>query len=104
MATQIIRTGGSVAVEIPEELLRQANLTVGDPVEWTLTPSGTLALQTPDSIDAQAPGSEDGYEEWKLRKMEIGFAAIDAGESVDGAKVREWLQSWGTEHELPSPR
>ena len=45
MATLISRIGSTVAVEIPEELLRQANLSVGDPVEWTLTAEGQLALQ-----------------------------------------------------------
>jgi antitoxin component of MazEF toxin-antitoxin module len=96
MATQIIRTGNAVVVEIPEDLLRQANLSVGDPVEWTLSPDGTLALQSPEA--------EDGYEEWKLRQIEAGFAAIDAGQYVDGERVNDWLRSWGTENELPPPR
>jgi antitoxin component of MazEF toxin-antitoxin module len=96
MATQILRVGESVTVEIPEELLHQANLAVGDPVEWTLTPDGTLALQ--------APAVEEGYDEWKLRQIEAGAAAIDAGEYVDGQEVNDWLRSWGTERELPAPR
>jgi antitoxin component of MazEF toxin-antitoxin module len=96
MTTQITRTGGAVIVEIPEDLLRQANLSVGDPVEWTLTPTGTLALQSPET--------EDGYETWKLRQIEAGFAAIDSGDYVDGEKVNEWLRSWGAENELSPPR
>jgi antitoxin component of MazEF toxin-antitoxin module len=32
MATQIVRVDGAVTVEIPEDLLRKANLSVGDPV------------------------------------------------------------------------
>ncbi len=35
MATQIARKGRAVTVEIPEDLLRKANLSVGDAVEWT---------------------------------------------------------------------
>jgi antitoxin component of MazEF toxin-antitoxin module len=54
MATQIARVGGAVTVEIPEELLRRANLAVGDPVEWTLTPLGTLALRPPGTVDETA--------------------------------------------------
>jgi predicted transcriptional regulator len=103
MATQIIRTGDAVAVEIPEELLRQANLSVGDPVEWTLNPAGELALRAP-GIAAETPDPEEGYEEWKLQQIEAGFAAIDAGDCVDGERVRMWLQSWGTDRELPPPR
>ena len=33
MATRIATIGNTVAVEIPEDLLRQANLAVGDPVD-----------------------------------------------------------------------
>ena len=103
MATQIIRTGGAVAVEIPEELLRQANLSVGDPVEWTLTPAGTLALQSPYDAGTVAAVDEADYEEWKLREIEAGFAEIDSGNYVDGEKVVEWARSLGTDHRLPPP-
>ena len=101
MATQIARIGSTVSVEIPEDLLRKANLAVGDPVEWTLTPTGTLALRVPGSADES--DVEEGYEEWKLAEIEAGLAEIEAGKWVSGEKVREWVQSLGTEHELPPP-
>jgi antitoxin component of MazEF toxin-antitoxin module len=102
MATQISRIGGTVAVDIPEELLRQAKLAVGDPVEWTLTSTGTLALRTPRG--ANDPVAEDGYEEWACREIEAGVAEAKAGEIVPHEKVVEWLGSWGTERELPPPQ
>lgn len=95
MATQIARVDGAVTVEIPEELLKKANLSVGDPVEWTLTSTGALALHAPRDADAGSP--EDGYGQWKTQEM-------DAGEDVPNKKVIEWLRSWGTEHELPPPQ
>jgi antitoxin component of MazEF toxin-antitoxin module len=101
MATQIARIGGTVAVDIPEELLRQANLAVGDPVEWTLTPAGTLALRAPH--DASDPVVEDGYEEWARQEIEAGFAEIETGKWASGEKVLEWAQSLGTDHKLPPP-
>lgn len=103
MATQIVRVGGAATVEIPEEMLRSANLSIGDPVEWTLTESGELALKTPVEVDNH-PGSEEGYEEWKMKEIEAGIADLDAGNGVDGKRVKEWLLSWGTENELPMPR
>ncbi len=102
MATQILRTGGAVTVEIPEEMLRQANLAVGDPVEWTLTENGSLALLPPHNID-ELLSPEEGYEVWKAQEIEAGFAEIDSGHFVDGEKVREWVKSWGKEQELPRP-
>jgi antitoxin component of MazEF toxin-antitoxin module len=101
MATQIARTGCRVSVEIPEDLLRQANLSVGDSVEWRLSPTGSLILHTPQSAEcAPCPGD---YEQWKQDEICAGFAEIEAGESVPNAKVIEWLRSWGTTNELPPP-
>jgi antitoxin component of MazEF toxin-antitoxin module len=101
MATQIARVGGTVTVEIPEELLSQANLAVGDPVEWTLTPAGFLALRPPHSADES--DVEVGYEEWKLAEIQAGLAEAEAGETVPHEKVTDWLRSWGTANELPPP-
>lgn len=101
MATQIARVGGAVTVEIPEELLRLANLSVGDPVEWRLTSTGSLSLRTPN--DADEPAVEDGYEEWKLKEIQAGLAEAEAGNTVSHEKVADWLRSWGTDHELPPP-
>ena len=103
MATQIIRAGGAIAVEIPEDLLRQANLAVGDPVEWTMNPAGELALRAPGD-QAEISDPEEGYEEWKAQQIEAGFAEIDAGQYIDGEKVKEWALSLGTDHPLPAPR
>ena len=101
MATQIARIGGTVSVEIPEDLLRQANLSVGDSVEWTLTSAGALALRAPHAADASA--AEGGYEEWKLAEIQAGLAEAEAGETVPHEKVIDWLRSWGTANELPPP-
>lgn len=101
MATRIARVGGAVTVEIPEEMLRRANLAVGDPVEWTLTPSGSLALCAPSTVDEAA--AEDGYDEWALAEIRAGLAEAEAGETVPQEKVVEWLRSWGTPNELPPP-
>jgi antitoxin component of MazEF toxin-antitoxin module len=99
MATQIARIGKTVAVEIPEDLLRQANLEVGDHVEWTLTAAGELALQARASEPV-----EEGYEEWFRAEVEAGIRGLDSGKGIHGDKVIEWLRSWGTANELPPPQ
>jgi predicted transcriptional regulator len=101
MATQIARVGGTVSVEIPEDLLLRANLSVGDPVEWTLTSTGALALRA--SRSAGASEVEDGYEEWKLKEIQAGLDEVEAEETVSHEKVVDWLRSWGTGNELPPP-
>jgi predicted transcriptional regulator len=101
MATQISRIGDAATVEIPEEFLRRANLSVGDPVEWSLTSTGNLSLRAPKIADESAV--EEGYEEWKLQEIEAALAEAEAGETVPHEKVIRWLRSWGTANELPPP-
>ncbi|MGA2219430.1 MAG: hypothetical protein ABSG51_15175 [Terracidiphilus sp.] len=44
MTTRIVRLGNTLTVEIPEELVAQAALPVGEPVEWVLHGNGSIAL------------------------------------------------------------
>jgi predicted transcriptional regulator len=101
MPTQIARKGRVVTVEIPEDLLRKANLSVGDAVEWSLTPAGSLALRSSRHARAEEPA--DSYEAWKQEEIRAEFAEVDAGQDAPNEKVIEWLLSWGSKHELPPP-
>jgi antitoxin component of MazEF toxin-antitoxin module len=44
MTTQIVRVGNTLTVEVPEDLVAQAALPVGEPVEWVPNGSGSIAL------------------------------------------------------------
>lgn len=33
-----------------------------------------------------------------------GLADVEAGRVIDGDQVLSWIESWGSENELPSPR
>ncbi|TVZ38018.1 hypothetical protein P886_2369 [Alteromonadaceae bacterium 2753L.S.0a.02] len=37
------------------------------------------------------------------RDIEAGMADIEAGRVIDGDKVLEWIESWGTDNELEPP-
>lgn len=41
---------------------------------------------------------------WERQQILQGLAELDAGEGVAHERVVEWLESWGTENELPAPR
>jgi hypothetical protein len=58
---------------------------------------------------AETPGAETGAERqrrmaWEAEMITEADADIAAGRVVDSAKVRAWIDSIGTEHELPLPR
>jgi len=38
-----------------------------------------------------------------LRAVDEGLADADAGRTISFEKIRRWLLSWGTDHELPPP-
>lgn len=54
MTTRIMRVGNTLTVEIPEELVAQAALPVGEPVEWVPNEGGGIALV---KTSATAPAS-----------------------------------------------
>jgi antitoxin component of MazEF toxin-antitoxin module len=90
MTTKIVRVGNTLTVEIPEELLAQASLPVGEPVEWVANGTGSIALVSPNSRDH--------------RHIRAGLADLEACKSVSNERVSEWLDSWGAENELPAPK
>jgi RHH-type transcriptional regulator, rel operon repressor / antitoxin RelB len=45
------------------------------------------------------------YREWKAAAIADAIAASDAGEEpIEHERMVEWLNSWGTENELPPPQ
>ncbi len=42
--------------------------------------------------------------DWQIAAIRAGIADADAGWVVDHEPVAAWLESWGTENELPAPR
>jgi antitoxin component of MazEF toxin-antitoxin module len=90
MTTRIVRVGNTLTVEIPEELVTQASLPVGEPVEWVSNGNGTISLVASNSSEH--------------RHIRAGLAELEAGKKIPNERVMEWLDSWGTENELPAPK
>ena len=63
MTTKIVRVGNTLTVEIPEELVAQASLPVGEPVEWVSTGSGGIALVKQADIASVNPRKRKTLEE-----------------------------------------
>jgi predicted transcriptional regulator len=43
-------------------------------------------------------------EDWERQHILQGLAELDAGGGVPHERVVEWLDSWGSENELPAPK
>jgi len=81
--------GNTPTVEVPEDLVTEASLPVGEPLQWVPNGSGSIAL-----VSTQSP------EHIHIRQ---GLADLTAGKGVSHERVSEWLDSWGTGNELPTP-
>ena len=41
---------------------------------------------------------------WEHKHIRAGLAELEAGQGISNDRVMEWLDSWGTEDELPAPK
>lgn len=41
---------------------------------------------------------------WEHKHIRAGLAELEEGKGVANEQVMEWLDSWGTESELPAPK
>jgi antitoxin component of MazEF toxin-antitoxin module len=63
MTTRIVRVGNTLTVEIPEDLVAQASLPVGEPVEWVPNGSGSLSLVSSSKTPARKNPADMNLEE-----------------------------------------
>jgi len=59
--------------------------------------------RSPASIAGQMLEEEVEKKARKLRAIQEGKKDIESGVFHSGEQIIEWLDSWGTENELPSP-
>jgi predicted transcriptional regulator len=41
---------------------------------------------------------------WEHKHIRAGLAELEADQGISNERVTEWLDSWGTENELPAPK
>jgi antitoxin component of MazEF toxin-antitoxin module len=90
MTTRIVRVGNTLMVEIPEELVTEASLPVGEPLQWVPNGSGSIALVSSNTREH--------------KHIRAGLSELEAGKGVSHERVIDWLDSWGTPNELPAPK
>ncbi len=61
--------------------------------------------RTPSELAAEALAEYLAVQEWQIAAIEEAVREIDAGAvPVDHARVVAWIESWGSDDELPCPR
>ncbi len=63
------------------------------------------ARQQPVSdVAAEVIASYLAPDSWEHKHIRAGLDELGAGKGVSNERVTEWLDSWGTESELPAPK
>jgi RHH-type rel operon transcriptional repressor/antitoxin RelB len=68
---------------------------------------GSLAKATgrsESSLAAEAVSEFLAVQDWQVAAIDAGIKSLDRGEVVAHSAVREWIESWGTDEELDSPK
>jgi predicted transcriptional regulator len=55
-----------------------------------------------DEVAAEVISSFFAPDCWEHEHIRAGMAELEAGEGVSNERVMDWLDSWGTESELPA--
>ena len=55
-------------------------------------------------LAAEAIASFVELEVWQEQHIRQGMAELEAGKGISHDRVAAWLDSWGTDHELPAPK
>jgi predicted transcriptional regulator len=67
----------------------------------------TLAKNTGRSRSYLASEAISEYlavNEWQVEGIKQAAESLDRGEGISHARVREWVESWGSGHERPAPK
>jgi len=82
--------------------MRMETLATGRRQDY-LASMDTLNLETGDTPRPEADGDRQRRIAWEAVMIAQADASIDAGRMVDEAAVDAWIDSIGTDHELPVP-
>ena len=66
----------------------------------------TLAKSTGRSrsfLAADAIAKYLDINEWQVARIRQAMASMDAGKFIEHQAISDWVDSWGTENELPPP-
>ena len=55
-------------------------------------------------LTAEAISEYVDANEWQVAGIKRAMASMDRGEGVGHDQVMEWIRSWGSDKELPSPK
>jgi RHH-type transcriptional regulator, rel operon repressor / antitoxin RelB len=68
---------------------------------------GALAKATgrsESSLAAEAVSEYLAVQDWQAAAIKAGMDSLDREGGVPHSAVRDWIKSWGTDHELDAPK
>jgi predicted transcriptional regulator len=56
------------------------------------------------SLAAEAINEYLDVNEWQVAGIKQAIASLDCGEAISHERLKDWVESWATDHELPPPK
>lgn len=79
------------------------NLRVKPDLKDRVTKLAKQQDRSPSYFAEQALERQVEFEEAQIQGIEMALAELDAGQGIPDSEVKAWVESWGTENELPMP-
>ena len=79
------------------------NLRVNPDLKERVTKLAKQQDRTPSYFAEQALERQVEFEEEQIRGIKLALAELDAGKGIPDSEVKAWVDSWGTDSELPMP-
>jgi RHH-type transcriptional regulator, rel operon repressor / antitoxin RelB len=73
-------------------------------VEQRLESVAQRVRRSKSTLAAEAIEEFLAVQEWQIVAIEEDIAAAERGDLIPHEDVKAWVESWGSEHELPRPR
>lgn len=72
--------------------------------EQRLAALAVSTARTKSYLAARALETYLNEQEWQIKAIEEGLKDAEEGRLIPHEEVMQWLESWGTENELPRPQ
>jgi predicted transcriptional regulator len=80
------------------------NVELEQPLSDRLELASRDMRRSKSALAAEAIEAYLDLNEWQVAGIRQAMASLDSGEAIAHESVKAWVESWGTENELPKPQ
>jgi predicted transcriptional regulator len=82
----------------------QFSMRLSDDLKQSLEAISKISHRSQSQIATKAIAEYVGKNEWRLKALQEAKKEADKGVFVSQEAIIDWLESWGSDNELPAPK